>query len=53
MAQNSKKNGRKKNGLSREEMVEKVRKQEREAVEKAMDVALKAYGPAFRELEKY
>lgn len=37
----------------REQVVEKVREREREAVEKAMDVALKAYGDAFRELEKY
>ena len=38
---------------SREQMIEKVRKQERAAVEKAMEIAIKVYGPAFKELEKY
>ena len=37
----------------RDQVIEKVREQERQAVEKAMDVALKVYGDAFRELEKY
>ena len=36
-----------------EQMVERVREQERKAVEKAMDIAKKVYGPAFEELEKY
>lgn len=38
---------------SREQIIEKVRKQERTAVEKAMEIAIKVYGPAFKELEKY
>ncbi len=39
--------------LDRDQVIERVREQEREAVEKAMDVALKVYRDAFRELEKY
>ena len=37
----------------REQMIEKAREQERKAVEKAMEIAVKVYGPAFKELEKY
>jgi len=37
----------------REQIIEKVREQERKAVEKAMDAIIEVYGPALKELEKY
>jgi len=46
-------NNKKEKKLDRQQIIDKMRDLEREAVEKSMDVALKAYGDAFRELEKY
>lgn len=39
--------------VTHEQLVQKVRDHERKAVEKAIDIAIKIYGPAFKELEKY
>jgi len=36
-----------------QQLVEEVREREREAVRKAVEIAVKVYGPAFKELEKY
>lgn len=35
------------------QMIEKVRDHERKVVERAVEIAVKVYGPAFKELEKY
>lgn len=37
---------------ARTELIERIRSEERKRIEKAMEIAIKVYGPAFRELEK-